>query len=111
MLRKSQRLNLKTSFKLVQSGRRTETPSLRLMWRSGESEMPLVGIALTKASFRKAHERNRAKRLAATAIQQLYPRLRKGLNLVIMPKAGILAKSADQLISELEDAKDLYQVN
>jgi len=111
MLAKSQRLNLKNSFKFVQAGRRLETPSLRLMWREGENIEPLVGIALTKAAFKKAHERNRARRLASSAIQTLYPNLRKGLNLVIMPKTGILAKSVDQLINEIKNAKDLYQLN
>jgi ribonuclease P protein component len=111
MLLKSQRLNLKKSFNFVSSGKKVETPSMRVMMKLGENSQALVGIALTNKYFKKAHLRNRAKRLAATAIQSLYPRLNPALNLVIMPKSVILEKKVDQLISELENVKDLYSTN
>jgi len=111
MLPKSQRLNLSKSFKFVQAGKRVETPSLKVMFKSGENETALVGVALTKKAFKLATERNRVKRLVSTAIQSLYPSLRKNLNLVIMPKAQALERSVDQLKGELENVKDLYQAD
>jgi len=84
---------------------------MRVMFREGENEVPLIGIALTTKYFKKATLRNRAKRLVSTAIQTLYPRLRKGLNLVIMPKSQILDKKPEQLVEELKNVKDLYCSN
>jgi len=111
MLPKSQRLNLKKSYNFVSVGKRVETANMRVMFREGENEVPLIGIALTTKYFKKATLRNRAKRLVSTAIQTLYPRLRKGLNLVIMPKSQILDKKPEQLVEELKNVKDLYCSN
>jgi ribonuclease P protein component len=108
MLSKSQRLNLKKSFNFVSSGKRVETSSMRVMMKLGENDQALIGIALTKKYFKKAVMRNRAKRLAATAIQSLYPRLNSHLNLVIMPKSQILERNVEQIINELSGIKDLY---
>lgn len=111
MLPRAQRLNLKQDFKFIQSGKKADTSSFRLMFRDGENQQALIGIALTTKYFKKATLRNRAKRLTSTAIQTLYSRLRNNLNLVIMPKSQILEKSANQLIGELENVKDLYRHN
>jgi ribonuclease P protein component len=108
MLPKSQRLNLKKDFSFVIQGKKTETPSMRLMYRVGENEIALVGIALAKKNFRKAVARNKVKRKASDAIQVHYERLRKDLNLVIMPKPEILKKRTEELTKELESVKDLY---
>ena len=111
MLPKEKRLNLKKNFNFVVSGRKTETPSLRLYFRKGENQDPLVGIALAKKNFRKATERNKAKRLTSRAIESLYQNLRKGLNLVIMPKREVLQRDQEVLKEELESVKDLYTVD
>lgn len=108
MLAKFHRLNLKKDFKFVQNGKRVETASLRLVFREGESQIALIGIALISKAFKNAVERNRAKRLSSMAIQVLYPRLKPKLNLVIMPKSQILHSSVNQLIKELENVKGLY---
>ena len=101
MLPKSQRLNLRTSFKWVRSGKRAETPNLVLFHRMGENQGALVGVSISSKVFKKAQERNRAKRLASQAIQQLYPSLLKNLNLVIMPKGSILQAKGEDLVKEL----------
>lgn len=111
MLPKHQRLNLKKSFTFVAGGRKRETAHLKLFFRTGVNEFPLVGIALAKKSFSKAHDRNRAKRLTAAAIQLVYPDLIRNLNLVIMPKRGVLEVSSDEIGEELTGVKDLYSVD
>jgi ribonuclease P protein component len=111
MLPKSQRLNLKTGFKFVAAGKKAQSQSFRLMYRLGENPQALVGVALTKKEFKGSVERNRAKRLVSTAIQPLYPSLRKGLNLVIMPNSQILKNSVEKIQKELDGIKDLYQSN
>lgn len=111
MLPKSQRLNLKKGFSFVSAGKRVELPSMRVLFRDGDNQAALVGIALTTKYFKKSTLRNRAKRLASTAIQNLYPRLRKNLNLVIMPKSQILDQTVEKLAEELEGVKALYRSN
>lgn len=111
MLAKSQRLNLSKSYKWTAQGKRSSTPSLQLMYRLGENLQPQVGIALSKHHFKQSVERNRAKRLASTAIETLYPRLRKNLNLVIIPRPSVLGRHPDELIKELEYVKDLYSTD
>lgn len=111
MLPKIQRLNLKKDFKWVASGNKKETTNFKLMWRLSDTTGPKVGIALSSQYFKKAHDRNRARRLTSTAIQSLYSSLNKGLNLVIMPKLAVLENSPKELEKELADVKDIYSNN
>lgn len=108
MLAKSKRLNLKKSFKWVAQGRSIQTKNLKLMFRDGENSSALVGIALSGSQFKKAHDRNRARRLTSKAIEELYPQLPKGVNLVIIPRAGVLETKIDLLKKEIEDVKALF---
>lgn len=105
MLPKFKRLNLTQSFSWVKTGNKIETPSFRLLFKFGQNTQPLVGIAISAKTFKKAHDRNRAKRVSSKAIEQRYNSLPKGLNLVIMPKQESLNKELGELIQELEDAK------
>lgn len=105
MLAKQNRLNLSRNFKFVSAGKRIETPSFKLMFRMGENNHPLVGIALTKKNFRKANLRNKVKRKTAKAIESIYGSLPNQINLVIMPKIKALESSDDDLIKELTNAK------
>ncbi len=109
MLIKSQRLNLSTEFKrIATSGKRIHSTHFSLfLLREGKGP-PLIGIALAKKEFRKAHQRNRARRLISQAVQNQYSRLSKGLNLVIMPKAGVLEVSASELTNEIASISYLY---
>lgn len=109
MLAKSQRLNLKKDFKWVSSGERKETASFKFSYRFSDNPEPLVGIALSSQYFKKAHERNRARRLTSRVIENFYPGLRKGLNLVIMPKPRVLEFSPEELYLEIENVKDLFK--
>lgn len=106
MLSKDKRLNLKKSYKWVSAaGQKIETPLFRIFYRDGSNENPLVGIATSKAFFKKAHERNLAKRLTSEALQKVYPRMKKNINVVIMPKDKILERRVDEIYRELENVK------
>src|SRR4051812_32976814 len=104
MLPKSQRLNLRKDFKSIRSGKRAETSNLILFYKFGENQAALVGISMSSKVFKKAHDRNRARRLAATAVQATYPNLINSLNLVIMPKESILQAKIEDLEKELSEA-------
>ncbi|MBI3485830.1 ribonuclease P protein component [Candidatus Daviesbacteria bacterium] len=111
MLPKFKRLNLKRSFKWVASGNKIDTPFFKIMYQFGENDFPLVGIAASKNNFKKAVDKNRARRLVSVAIQNLYPNLRNNLNLVIMPRAAILEKSPKDIEQTLKNVKAIYKSN
>lgn len=104
MLAKSSRLNLKKDFKWVASGRKIESQFLKLFFKSGENEMPRVGIATSKATYKKAHERNKARRLIAQAFQEIYSLLPANANIVALPKAGILEVKSSDVVADLQNA-------
>lgn len=102
MLPKSQRLNLKKDFKWVATGNKLETRYLRLFIKTGDNVTPKIGIAVSGKSFKKAHERNRAKRLAAEAFQSTAYRLPPTVNIVALPKEGILSVKSNDVLLDLE---------
>ncbi len=109
MLKKSQRLNLKKDFKWVASGKKLETtrPSsggkyLKLFIRFGENEKPKVGIALSGKNFKKAVERNKAKRIVSQAFQSIYLTLPNNINIVALPKTSVLSVKSGDVLSDLE---------
>lgn len=96
MLAKSKRLNLKRDFKWVASGKKIETKFAKLFIRIGDNEFPKVGIALSSSLFKRATERNKARRVLSAALESLYSKLPQSINIVALPKPGILkVKSAD----------------
>lgn len=103
MLPKSQRLNLKTDFKRVAAGKKLETKYLKLFIITGDNAKPRTGIAVSGKSFKKATERNRAKRLTSWAIEALFPSLPAGINIVVLPKAGILSVKSNDVLLDLEE--------
>lgn len=104
MLPKPKRLNLKKDFKWVASGRKLDTGYLRLFLKEGENKIPRIGIATSIKSFRKSSERNRARRLASFAFEALYPKLPLPINIVALPKQGILSVKSQDVLSDLEKA-------
>lgn len=111
MLPKEKRLNISKSFKFVSTGTSSSTASFKLFYRVSGYGTPLVGIAMSKRQFRKANQRNKAKRLSSLAIENLYGKLRMGLNLVIMPKESIFKKDQEGLVKELVNVKALFVDN
>lgn len=102
MLPKSQRLNLKTDFKWVASGKKLETKYLKLFIKFDENELPRVGIAVSGKTFKKAVERNRARRLTSSAFEALFQGLPKGSNILVLPKAGVIAVKSSDILLDLE---------
>lgn len=99
MLPLNKRLNLKKDFKWVASGKKIESKFLKLFFKTGEIQNPRIGIAVSAKVFKKATDRNRARRLASQAFQTTYYLLPPTINIVALPKAGIVSvKSADVLL-------------
>lgn len=104
MLPKFQRLNLKKDFQWVAEGAKLNTKYLKLFIKYGDNTSPRVGIAVSGKSFKKAHERNRAKRLVAEAFHNTYYLLPATINIVALPKAGILGVKSSDVVLDLEQA-------
>lgn len=103
MLPRAQRLNLKKSFKWVRDGKKIEGNLVKLHVRFGENRSPLVGVALSKGHFKNAVDRNLAKRKVFSSFQSIYQNLPEGLNVVALPKGGVLKASQEEIDKEIED--------
>lgn len=102
MLPKNKRLNLKRDFLKVVSGQKNEDDLVKLFSKYGENKDPLIGIAVSSKTFKKAVERNRARRLVSKVCEDLYDRLPEGLNLIVMPKAEVLIYKSFELEPKIE---------
>lgn len=106
MLSKEKRLNLKKDFKWVASGKKLETRYVKLFVKLGNNPPaggPKVGIASSGRTFKKASQRNRARRLISAAFEVLYPSLPENLNIIALPKSGILDVKSQDVLSDLEE--------
>ena len=73
----------------------------------GENSSPRIGIALSSKTFKKAADRNRAKRLVSQAFQSTIYQLPSTINIVALPKRGVTSvKSGDVLLDLEEKLKD-----
>ena len=104
MLSKPQRLNLKTSFRWVASGKAFTSKSFKLFYRLGENETPLIGVSIASAHFKKSTDRNQAKRIMFNLAKKVYDQLHKNLNLVIMPRSEVLDLPSEVLDQEFKNA-------
>ncbi len=104
MLAKNQRLNLKHNFQWVASGTKKNFPFGRVFFRYGKNETPLAGVAVSSRVFKKANERNLAKRVVFSALGLFYSELPEGLNVVVLPNSAVLTLTAEDL------KKELYQI-
>lgn len=112
MLSKDKRLNLRKDFKWVASGRKLETEYLKLFIKLGDNESPRIGIAVSSKFFKKATDRNKARRLTSAAFEALYASLSPTINIVALPKAGISkVKSSDVLLDLEETLKHAEIIN
>lgn len=105
MLARSKRLNLKKDFKWVAKGKKIDTQFAKLFIRFGdpsESLGPRVGIAVSSSLFKKATQRNRARRLVSAALETLYPSLPQGINIIALPKEGVLKVKSSDVLLDLE---------
>ena len=104
MLSKDKRLNLKKDFKWVAAGRKLESQYLTLFLRYGENTKARVGIAVSSKVFKKATERNRARRLVSQAFQSTISQLPSTVNMVALPKQGVLDVKSTDVLLDLEQA-------
>ena len=112
MLPKSSRLNLKKDFKWAVSGKVVDTKFAKLYLKVGENEFPKIGITSSSKTFKKASDRNRARRLISEAFQSIFHFLPSNINILALPKAPILGvKSGDVLIELTERLKDVKIIN
>ncbi len=99
MLAKVNRLNLSNDFKWVASGFRIQTKFTTLFLKLGDNLHPRVGIAVSGKVFKNATQRNRARRLVSSAFESLYKSLPENINIVALPKSGVIkVKSAEVLL-------------
>lgn len=103
MLPKNKRLNLKKDFQWVAGGRKLETIYLKLFVRFGSNQMPMVGIAVSGQVFKKATERNKARRITSAVFETLYSALPQSINILVLPKAGVIAVKSSDLLLDLEE--------
>lgn len=102
MLPRENRLNLKTDFKWVAAGEKIESRFLRLFFKLAENNQARVGIALSGKNFKKAVDRNRARRVTSQAFQSIYSALPKAANIVALPKTHILEVKSSEVLLDLQ---------
>lgn len=103
MLPKEDRLNLKTDFKWVASGKKLESKYLKVFLKTGDNQKPRIGIAVSSKSFKKATDRNRARRLTSTAIESVYAKLPVSINILALPKANAIEVKSQDITLDLEE--------
>lgn len=103
MLPKHQRLNLKKDFKWVAAGKKIDSKYIKLFIRAGDNLHPRVGIATSSSIFKKASQRNKARRLTSAALEPLYAKLPKSINIIALPKQSILDVKSGNVLLEVEE--------
>lgn len=88
-------------FKRVAAGKKLEGKFLKLfILKTGLQ--PKVGIALSSQDFKKAYQRNRARRLISKAFETLYTFLPQA-DIVALPKAGINKVKSGEVVKDLNE--------
>lgn len=85
------------------AGQKIEDSLLKIFYRPGSDPISKLGIALSSSVFKRAVDRNRARRLTSKAFEDLYDRIADKQNIIAMPKAGILKKKSDAVARVLEE--------
>ncbi len=99
MLPKEKRLNLKTDFKRVASGKKLNSQYLTLFLKP--AEILKIGIATSSKNFKKAHERNRARRITSAAFEKIYQDL-LDIEIIALPKSPILDVKSNTVTDDLK---------
>lgn len=103
MLPKSSRLNLKTSFKWVRSGRSLDDKYARIFIKEGNNQTAKIGISTSSKVFKSAVDRNRSRRLISKAIEGLVDKLPSNLNVIFLPKEIVIKSSSDEVYTSLKE--------
>lgn len=102
MLPKFRRVNLKKDFRWVSSGQTVFTKFTKLFIKFGENDSPKFGVATSSRFFKKAYERNQAKRITFEALKLLEGNLPEDINIVALPKRGVLEVKSKDLTEDLK---------
>ena len=102
MLPKKNRINLKTEFTFIRSGKQVEDDLVKLLVKIGKNTIPRIGISTSAKVHRLASDRNRARRLVSKAFENLYQELPESINIIALPKSGVLSVSSDKLTEKLK---------
>lgn len=108
MLPSKKRLNLKKDFKWVASGKKVESPLITLFIKRGENLFPRIGIANSSKVFKEATKRNRARRITSKGFEEIYNLLPKDINIVALPKQGLIDVKSQDVTLDLRRLLDQY---
>ena len=99
------RLRCAADYKSVFDGALLKVHQPHFLFLAKRSELPnsRLGIVVAKKKVRRAHERNRVKRLARESFR-LHQQQLDDLDIVVMPKAGIDTISNAELHLQLQNA-------
>ena len=103
MLPRKNRLNLKKDFKWAASGKKIASKFAKLFIRVGDNQFPRIGIAVSSSLFKKANERNRARRVISASLESLYSKLPQSINIVALPKVAVLDVKSGDILLDLEE--------
>lgn len=84
------------------AGKKIESGLLKLFYRENLGDLTRVGIATSSQTFKKAHLRNRARRLVSTGFEQLYDKLKVGISIIALPKEEVLNHNSKEVAQDLE---------
>jgi ribonuclease P protein component len=102
MLAKEKRLNVKKEFTRVAGGKKIDHPFVKLFFIIEGQNIPKIGLALSGNYFKKAVDRNKAKRVISTGFEKLYQQIVPGAKIIAMPKTEVLKLNSGEILSNLE---------
>ncbi len=83
-------------------GKFIDSKYARLYIRLGNNQFSKIGITASSKIFKKAVLRNKARRLMSAALEPLYGKLPKSINILALPKVTILGVKSGDVLLDLE---------
>jgi len=102
------RLLISSDFTFVfQKPQRTSTSQLTILGRLNELGYPRLGLAISKKYVKRAHERNRIKRLTRESFR-LYQNQLSSMDFIVLVKRGVVNLTNPDLTQMLEKLWHCY---
>lgn len=100
------RIRCAADYKSVFDGALFKVHQPHFLFLAKHSELPnsRLGLVVAKKKVRRAHERNRIKRLARESFRLHQPNFGSDIDIVVMPKVGIEAITNAELYQQLDFA-------
>lgn len=106
MLPKENRLKKSTDFEKVYRGKGLRDQFFSLKFRSNNLNITRIGVVVGGKVSQKSTERNKLKRRARDALKKLLPKIKKGIDVVIIS----LPRSKELNFEEVEkNLRDLFK--